>query len=136
MPTQPHLVFGNVPVLVYRKACAKWRNQLDISYPVSNGIIQNWDDMCHVWDHAFHDELKIDSMECKILLTDPPLNPSKNREQMVETMFERYNFSGVFIQIQAVLTLYAQGSNEDKSNSYLNEYNLLPDLLIKVHEPP
>ncbi|KAL8154026.1 hypothetical protein V2J09_011786 [Rumex salicifolius] len=90
MPTQPHLVFGNVPVLVYRKdiivgqACAKWRNQLDISYLVSNGIIQNWDGMCHVWDHAFHDELK------------------------VETMFERYNFSGVFIQIQAVLTLYAQ----------------------------
>lgn len=28
----------------------------------------------------------------------------------VETMFEKYNFSGVFIQIQAVLTLYAQGA--------------------------
>ncbi|KAG7033376.1 Actin-related protein 2 [Cucurbita argyrosperma subsp. argyrosperma] len=54
-------------------------------------------------------ELKIDPKECKILLTDPPLNPSKNREKMVETMFEKYNFSGVFIQIQAVLTLYAQG---------------------------
>lgn len=25
-------------------------------------------------------------------------------------MFERYNFSGIFIQIQAVLTLYAQGA--------------------------
>lgn len=25
-------------------------------------------------------------------------------------MFEKYNFSGVFIQIQAVLTLYAQGA--------------------------
>ncbi|XP_065625888.1 actin-related protein 2-like, partial [Quercus suber] len=51
----------------------------------------------------------IDPTECKILLTDPPLNPSKNREKMVETMFEKYNFAGVFIQIQAVLTLYAQG---------------------------
>lgn len=28
---------------------------------------------------------------------------------MLETMFEKYNFSGVYIQIQAVLTLYAQG---------------------------
>lgn len=27
----------------------------------------------------------------------------------VETMFETYNFDAVFIQIQAVLTLYAQG---------------------------
>ncbi|XP_031744690.1 actin-related protein 2-like [Cucumis sativus] len=31
-------------------------------------------------------------MVCKILLTDPPFNPSKNREKMVETMFEKYNF--------------------------------------------
>lgn len=26
---------------------------------------------------------QIDPTECKILLTDPPLNPSKNREKMV-----------------------------------------------------
>ncbi|KAF9605201.1 hypothetical protein IFM89_014314 [Coptis chinensis] len=95
--------------IVVGEACADLRHQLDISYPVSNGIVQNWDDMGHVWDHAFFNELKIDPAECKILLTDPPLNPSKNREKMVETMFEKYNFSGVFIQIQAVLTLYAQG---------------------------
>ncbi|KAL1547395.1 Actin-related protein 2 [Salvia divinorum] len=90
-------------------ACLKWRHQLDISYPVNNGIVQNWDDMGHVWDHVFSSELKVDPTECKILLTDPPLNPSKNREKMVEVMFEKYKFQGVFIQIQAVLTLYAQG---------------------------
>lgn len=28
----------------------------------------------------------------------------------VETMFEKYNFAAVFVQIQAVLTLYAQGA--------------------------
>ncbi|KAH9791863.1 actin-related protein 2 [Citrus sinensis] len=61
------------------------RHQLDVSYPVNNGIVQNWEDMGQVWDHAFFSELK------------------------VETMFEKYNFAGVFIQIQAVLTLYAQG---------------------------
>ena len=27
----------------------------------------------------------------------------------IEVMFEKYNFGAVFIQIQAVLTLYAQG---------------------------
>ncbi|XVE84191.1 hypothetical protein DITRI_Ditri16bG0150300 [Diplodiscus trichospermus] len=94
---------------VVGEACADLRHQLDISYSVNNGIVQNWDDMCHVWDHAFFNELKVNPTECKILLTDPPLNPSKNREKMVETMFEKYNFTGVFIQIHAVLTLYAQG---------------------------
>ncbi|XP_019416809.1 PREDICTED: actin-related protein 2-like isoform X3 [Lupinus angustifolius] len=95
--------------IVVGEGCAELRHQLDISYPVNNGVVQNWDDMCHVWDHAFFDKLKINPPDCKILLTDPPLNPSKNRETMVETMFEKYNFAGVFIQIQAVLTLYAQG---------------------------
>ncbi|KAG9153021.1 hypothetical protein Leryth_026017 [Lithospermum erythrorhizon] len=38
--------------------------------------------MGHIWDHAFYSELKIDPSECKILLTDPPLNPSKNHETM------------------------------------------------------
>lgn len=31
------------------------------------------------------------------------------RAPQVEIMFEKYNFMGFFIQIQAVLTLYAQG---------------------------
>lgn len=62
-----------------------------------------------MWDHTFHDRLKINPQECKILLTEPPLNPKKNREKMVEVMFERYQFEGVYIAIQAVMTLYAQG---------------------------
>ena len=37
-------------------------------------------DMHHVWEHTFRDRLKIDPTECRILLTDPPLNPVKNRE--------------------------------------------------------
>lgn len=41
------------------EACLKWQHQLDISYPVNNGIVQNWDDMGHVWDHVFYSELKV-----------------------------------------------------------------------------
>ncbi|KAM7279912.1 hypothetical protein ACFE04_007046 [Oxalis oulophora] len=103
------LMEQQVKDIVVGEDCANLRHHLNISYPVNNGIVQNWDDMNHVWDHAFYHELKIDPQDCKILLTDPPLNPVKNRELMIETMFEKYNFAGVFIQIQAVLTLYAQG---------------------------
>jgi actin-related protein 2 len=62
-----------------------------------------------VVQHTFNDVLKVDPSECRILLTDPPLNPTKNRERMVQTMFETWGFQGAFIQVQAVLTLYAQG---------------------------
>ena len=48
-------------------------------------------------------------MCAQVLLTEPPMNPMKNREKMIEVMFEEYQFAGVYIAIQAVLTLYAQG---------------------------
>lgn len=37
------------------------------------------------------------------------MNPTKNREKIAEIMFEKYQFYGIYVAIQAVLTLYAQG---------------------------
>ena len=44
-----------------------------------------------------------------MLLTEPPMNPTKNRQKIAEVMFETYGFHGIYVAIQAVLTLYAQG---------------------------
>jgi len=85
------------------------RSMLQITYPMENGIVKRWDDMQHLWDFTFAEKLQVDPTGRKILLTEPPMNPLKNREQMCEVMFERYNFGGVYVAIQAVLALYAQG---------------------------
>jgi actin-related protein 2 len=87
------------------------RTMLQISYPMENGIVKKWDDMQHLWDYTFFEKMKVDPRGRKILLTEPPLNPLKNREQMCEVMFERYGFGGVYVAIQAVLALYAQGAS-------------------------
>jgi actin-related protein 2 len=84
------------------------RSLLQISYPMENGIIRNWEDMGHLWDKCF-EQLGVDPRGRKILLTEPPMNPLVNRERMCEVMFERYGFEGVYVAIQAVLSLYAQG---------------------------
>ncbi|KAK5574988.1 hypothetical protein RB653_010243 [Dictyostelium firmibasis] len=89
---------------------AKLRSMLQITYPLENGIIRNWDDITHVWDYALKEKLKVSNpRECKILLTEPPMNPVANRQKMIEVMFEKYGFQAVYVAIQAVLTLYAQG---------------------------
>lgn len=88
---------------------SKLRQMLQITYPLSHGVIRNFDDMYHVWDYTFDNKLKIDPHECKILLTEPPLNPVENRKRMLEVMFEKYGFQGTYVAIQAILTLYAQG---------------------------
>jgi len=89
--------------------CTAARDMLETSYPITNGIVQNWEDMTHLYNYTFFDRLKIDPTEHKIMLTEAAMNPKKNREALVETMFETYNFAGVHCSIQAVLTLYAQG---------------------------
>jgi len=66
--------------------------------------------MISLYNYTFGSEkLNIDPKNCKLLLTEPPMNPTKNREKMVEVMFEQFQFHGLYIAIQAVLTLYAQG---------------------------
>ncbi|GLC41556.1 Arp2/3 complex subunit, actin nucleation center [Pleodorina starrii] len=84
--------------------------QLELSYPMRNGVVQSWEDMGLIWDHAFGpSQLGVTPSECRILLTDPAMNPTANRQRMLEVMFETYGFAGANMQIQAVLTLYAQG---------------------------
>uniref|UniRef100_A0A673IK62 Actin-related protein 2-A-like n=1 Tax=Sinocyclocheilus rhinocerous TaxID=307959 RepID=A0A673IK62_9TELE len=103
---------GNIEIkdLMVGDEASELRSMLEVNYPMENGIVRNWDDMKHLWDYTFGPEkLNIDSQNCKILLTEPPMNPTKNREKIIEVMFETYQFSGVYIAIQAVLTLYAQG---------------------------
>ncbi|KAK9893928.1 Actin/actin-like protein [Cystobasidium minutum MCA 4210] len=95
--------------IVVGDEAAKYRSLLQVTHPLEHGIIKNWEDMMELWNYTFFDKLRTDTRGRKILLTEPPMNPLKNRERMCQIMFESYGFEGVFVAIQAVLTLYAQG---------------------------
>lgn len=85
------------------------RQTLEIKYPVENGIVRSWEDMEHLWNYTFYEKMQIRPNEFKILLTEPPQNPTKNREKLIEKMFETYGFGAANVSVQAMLTLYAQG---------------------------
>lgn len=85
------------------------RGILLLSYPIAHGIITSWDDMEKIWHHCFFNELRITPEDHPVLLTEAPLNPKTNREKMISMMFETFSSPGTFIQIQAVLSLYASG---------------------------
>lgn len=89
---------------------AENRNYLQVTQPMEHGIIRNWEDMKHLWDYTFDEKLRVNTQGRKVLLTEPPMNPKVNRERMAQVMFEEYGFQGVYVAIQAVLTLYAQGA--------------------------
>ena len=64
---------------------SKLRSMLEVTYPMENGIVRSWDDMLHLYDYTFgQQKLNINPRDCKLLLTEPPMNPTKNREKMIE----------------------------------------------------
>jgi len=81
---------------------------LRLQHPMEHGIVNNWNDMEHIWNHLYS-ELKIQPEEHPVLLTEAPINPRKNREKAAEIFFETFNVPALFISMQAVLSLYASG---------------------------
>ena len=85
------------------------RGILNLKYPIEHGIVNDWNDMEKIWDHTFTTELRVDPSEHNVMLTEAPMNPKVNREKMAQIMFETFNAPGLYIAIQAVLSLYSAG---------------------------
>ena len=79
------LLYSLIQDLMVGEEASQLRSMLEVVYPMENGIVRNWDDMMHVWDHTFGETImNVNPSETKLLLTEPPMNPTKNREKMVE----------------------------------------------------
>ena len=85
------------------------RGVLKLNYPIEHGVVNNWDDMEKIWGHVFTNELRVAPEEHNVMLTEAPMNPKENREKMAQIMFETFNVPGLYIAIQAVLSLYSAG---------------------------
>jgi actin beta/gamma 1 len=59
------------------------------------------------------EELKLpeDLSEYPVLITEPPLNPKRNRERLVTMMFDVFNVAAIYVANTATLSLYSTGEN-------------------------
>jgi len=103
---------------------AKTSQKHKLTYPMQNGIIEEWDLMEKFWHQSIYNYLKCDPQEHYFVLTEPPMNPPENRENIAEIFFETFNVPGLYIGVQAVFALMGcqnvvqddKKKNKDKNN--------------------
>lgn len=109
-PRNPSIIIGTEQKDSYVGDEAQMRRGvLNMSYPISRGIVQNWEDMERVWAHAFNNELRTATDDHPVFITEASLNPKSNREKMTQIMFEKFNISSFYVGNQSVLSLYSIG---------------------------
>lgn len=101
---------GSLPQDYYFGAQAEeMRAELVLSYPIQHGLIEDWEGFEQLLDHTFTNELRVVPEEHNVMLTEAPLNPKINREKLTQLLFEKFNVPGLYIAINAVLSLYSAG---------------------------
>uniref|UniRef100_A0AC34QBP3 Uncharacterized protein n=1 Tax=Panagrolaimus sp. JU765 TaxID=591449 RepID=A0AC34QBP3_9BILA len=85
------------------------RDILALKFPIKNGIVKDWDGVGKLWHHTFFDKLKVSPTEHPILLTEPLMNPTTNREKMAQIMFEQFNVPKLHVALQPILSIFAAG---------------------------
>ena len=86
----------------FKKLC-----KLVFQYPVRHGMVEDWDLMEKFMEQCIFKYLRAEPEDHHFLLTEPPLNTPENREYTAEIMFESFNIPGLYIAVQAVLSLAA-----------------------------
>ena len=70
-------------------------------------MVEDWDLMEKFMEQCIFKYLRAEPEDHHFLLTEPPLNTPENREYTAEIMFESFNVPGLYIAVQAVLSLAA-----------------------------
>ncbi|XP_029469102.1 actin-like [Rhinatrema bivittatum] len=108
-PLKKSLKCGNIRDPFYIGSLALIQPDVKIIEPVRHGIIVDWEAIETLWRHTFYYDLKTSPEEHAILLSDPPLSPTTNREKLVEVLFESMHSLAMYVSYQSVLSTYSYG---------------------------
>lgn len=106
-------------------------------YPMADGLVANWDLMEKYWNHSIYHYLKCDPENHYFILTEPPMNPPENRENIAEIFFETFNVAGLYIGVQATFSLMGEQfnvhndkKNQEKDEEYLKAIKSVTGIVI------
>ena len=86
-------------------------NVLHLSKPtIQGGKVNNWDEMKKVLDHALYNELRIDPVNYRLLISDTNFPTRDSRIKMMELAFESFKVPSLLLMSQAPLSVFSTGN--------------------------
>ncbi|XP_005110120.1 actin, plasmodial isoform [Aplysia californica] len=85
------------------------RAVVNLSHPVQRGLVTSWEDMHTVWEHAYTDELCVESKDHPVLISETPGTPRENRDKMAEVLYETLHVPALCVASPAVMCMYSSG---------------------------
>eukprot|EP00191_Tetraselmis_sp_GSL018_P005574 CAMPEP_0177603596 /NCGR_PEP_ID=MMETSP0419_2-20121207/15605_1 /TAXON_ID=582737 /ORGANISM="Tetraselmis sp., Strain GSL018" /LENGTH=415 /DNA_ID=CAMNT_0019097395 /DNA_START=48 /DNA_END=1292 /DNA_ORIENTATION=+ len=85
------------------------RDDMEVVSGLKQGLYDDWEIVEALWEHAFHDRLRIKPSEHPIMLAEPTNSEKPVREKAVETMFETHGPPAIFLAKNAALSSFAVG---------------------------
>ena len=87
----------------------KLRGLLKLKRPLVHGRGRDYAALEKLWRYMYQSELRAQSEEHPVLLTEPLQNPRQHRERCAELLFETFRVPALCIAPAPVLSLYAAG---------------------------
>lgn len=82
---------------------------LEVGYPVVDGIVADHELYQHLWEEDLRSYLKTDLKDTPVLLTEKPFQSAASRYKLAEMFFENFQTSALFIAKDATLSCYGSG---------------------------
>jgi actin len=90
---------------------ANARSNLNLKFPIKQGLVNDWDLIEHLWKHTFEKELVVSPIGRTVMVTEPPVGPRQHREKMTQIMFETFSAGALSIVNHCAMTLFSTGKD-------------------------
>ncbi|TFK76120.1 Actin/actin-like protein [Pluteus cervinus] len=100
---------ANAQLFIGQNGPGIWRENMEVENPVVDGLIQDFNPIKPLVEHALVDIMRCNPTEHPILVTEPAWNTPANRERMAEIMFEELQVPAFYIANTGVLNAFAAG---------------------------
>lgn len=84
-------------------------SRMNVHSPLSGGLVEDWDMVEQIWQHANKTALTVDLAQTPLLLIERAFNTSKLRQEYAELMFEKFQSPALFLAKDSVLSCFACG---------------------------